>query len=86
MDPLLVACAAVVVAFVVLGVAIAWRSRREREVPGERRHGPDYGAMAEVEAHDTDQMLDALGERRRRRGARDVGEELSDELLRGNWD
>ena len=40
----------------------------------------------EVEEHDIDAMLDAIAERRTRRGGRDVGEELGDELLRANWD
>lgn len=40
----------------------------------------------EVEEHDIDAMLDAIAERRTRRGGRDVGEELGDELLRASWD
>jgi hypothetical protein len=54
--------------------------------PRKRRHGPDYEAMADVESHDVDDMLDAIAERRRRTGRREVGEELADELLRGTWD
>ena len=82
--PLIVVGAIVV--FVVLAVALSWGSRGARESVGERGHGPNWGAMAEIEAHDTDDMLDAIGERRRRRGGRDVGEELADELVRGTWD
>jgi hypothetical protein len=41
---------------------------------------------AEIEEHDIDAMVDAIAERRRRRGGRDVGEELGDELLRASWD
>ena len=42
--------------------------------------------MADVEAHDIDDMLDAINERRQRTGRRDVGEELADEAMRGTWD
>jgi hypothetical protein len=42
-------------------------------------------AAAEVEEHDIDDMLGAIGEYRRRAGRREIGEELSDELLRGTW-
>ena len=42
-------------------------------------------AAAEVEQHDIDDMLTAIGEYRRRRGARTVGEELADDLERGTW-
>ena len=66
----------------VFGVVLARRPRIEREP----RPGPDYGAMAEIEEHDTDDMLEAIDERRRRRGARSVGDELADELMRGTWD
>jgi hypothetical protein len=75
-----------VAALVVLAVALSWRSRREHEVVGRPRHGPDYEAMAQVEAHDVDDMLDGIAERRRRRGGRDLGEELADELIRGTWE
>jgi membrane AbrB-like protein len=50
------------------------------------RQGPDYETMAEVEEHDVDDMLDGIAERRRRRGGRDLGEELADELIRGTWE
>ena len=33
-----------------------------------------------------DDMIEAISERRRRAGRRDIGEELTDELLRGRWD
>jgi hypothetical protein len=49
-------------------------------------HGIDHEAMADIESHDVDDMLDAIAERRARTGRRDVGEELADELLRGTWD
>jgi hypothetical protein len=54
--------------------------------PRRRRHGLDYEAMADVESHDVDDMLDAIAERRARSGRRPIGEELADELLRGTWD
>jgi hypothetical protein len=37
------------------------------------------------EEHDIDDMLDAINERRRRAGRRDIGEELADELMRSTW-
>ena len=40
----------------------------------------------EIEKHDLDDLVDAINERRRRNGKRDVGEELSDELVRGTWE
>jgi hypothetical protein len=54
--------------------------------PPDRRPGLDHEAMADVESHDVDDMLDAIAERRARTGRRGVGEELADELLRGTWD
>jgi hypothetical protein len=72
----LVACA-VVVAMLVASLPAS---------PRRRRDGLDYEAMAEVESHDVEDMLAAIAERRRRTGRRDIGEELSDELLRGSWD
>ena len=56
------------------------------EPPSRRRHGLDYEAMADVESHDVDDMVDAIAERRARSGRRPIGEELADELLRGTWD
>jgi hypothetical protein len=49
-------------------------------------HRMRAAAEAEMEEHDIDDMLDAISDRRRRRGRRDVGEELSDELLRATWE
>ena len=73
---LLVACA---VLLVVIVASLPAPSRR-------RRQGVDYEAMAEVESHDVDDMVDAIAERRARSGRRPIGEELADELLRGTWD
>ena len=47
-----------------------------------RRHGRDYGAMAEIEEHDIGQMIQGINERRRRNGRPEIGEELAAELLR----
>ena len=65
------------------------RWRRTVKLP---RHDDDpkvasrAAADAEVEADDIDAMLDAIDERRRARGARDIGEEIADELERASWD
>ena len=42
----------------------------------------DYGAQAEIEATDIDQMIEARSERRRRTGREEIGEELAREALR----
>ena len=47
-----------------------------------RPHGVDHGAMAEIEEHDVEQMLDGIAERRRRNGKPALGDELADGLLR----
>jgi cytochrome c-type biogenesis protein CcmH/NrfF len=70
---------AVPVVLVILMIALP-------ESPSRRRHGLDYEAMADVESHDVEDMLDAIAERRARTGRREMGEELADELLRGTWD
>jgi hypothetical protein len=69
-----------------LSLLLAWHPRRGRELVGELRPWRDYSAMAEIEAHDMDKMLDATDAYRRRRGGRSVGEELADELMRSTWD
>ena len=38
---------------------------------------PDYGAQAEVEADDIDQMIQARNELRRRNGRPEIGDELA---------
>jgi hypothetical protein len=65
------------------------RRWRQRERRGQR---PDAAleriraeAAAEAEEHDIDDMLSAIEEHRRRRGARGLGEELADDLERGTW-
>ena len=63
-----------------------WRRRERRarrpDVALERTRAE---AAAEAEEHDVDDMLDAIEEHRRRRGARGLGEELADDLERGTW-
>ena len=50
--------------------------------PPRRRHGRDYGAMAEIEENDIGQMIEGINERRRRNGRAEIGDELAAELLR----
>jgi hypothetical protein len=77
------------VASVVLMVAHMRRTVDERKSGMHRRdsevHRGRAQAAADVEEHDIDDMLDAIGEYRRRAGRRDIGEELADELLRSTW-
>jgi hypothetical protein len=54
--------------------------RKDRAIDRRRAE-----AEAEIEAHDIEDMLDAISEYRRRARRRDVGEELADELMRGSW-
>jgi hypothetical protein len=65
---------------------LGWRRRKRRarrpDVALERTRAE---VAAESEEHDVDDMLDAIEERRRRRGARGLGEELADDLERGTW-
>jgi hypothetical protein len=86
MDPLLVLFGGLVAFFVVFSFLLGWHPRRGRQLVGELRRWRDYKAMAEIEAHDIDDMLDSISEHRRRAGRRDVGEELADELTRGTWE
>ena len=39
-----------------------------------------------VEEHDVDDLIEAINERRRRSGRREIAEELADELLRRTWE
>jgi hypothetical protein len=74
-----------IAALVGFALLLAWHPRRGRELVGELRPWRDHEAMAEVDAHDTDDMLDGISEHRQRTGRRDVGEELADDLIRGTW-
>lgn len=80
-------------AIILLAALFLGRRHRHgaRRVPNRRRadvepHRARAAAAAETEEHDIDDMLDAIAERRRRRGRREIGEELAHELLRGTWD
>jgi hypothetical protein len=87
MDPMLVIVGGPVLILLLFALVLGLRSpKRGRELVGELRPGKDYGAMAEIEAHDTDEMLDSINDHRRRRGGRDIGEELADEAMRGTWE
>jgi hypothetical protein len=87
MDPLLVLVGGPFALLLLFALFLGWRSpKRGRELVGELRPGKDYERMAEIDAHDTDEMLDSIDDRRRRRGGRDIGEELSDEAMRGTWE
>jgi hypothetical protein len=88
--------AAAIFGVLVIVALVAWVLRlrpgaANRQARVSRRadtepHGARAAAGAEMEEHDIDDMLDAIAEHRRRRGGRDIGEELADELLRGSWD
>jgi len=58
------------------------RRPRRQDVALERTRAE---VAAEVEEHDIDDMLTAIEEYRRRRGARSLGEELADDLERSTW-
>ena len=66
---------------------LRWRRRERRarrpDVALERMQAE---AAAEAEDHDIDDMLNAIEEHHRRRGARGLGEELGDHLQRGTWE
>ena len=68
-----------------MGLLRGWRRRERRarrpDIVLERSRAE---ASAEAEEHDIDDMLNAIEEHRRRRGARGLGEELADDLERGS--
>jgi hypothetical protein len=71
----------------ILGTVHVGKAMGDRDPePDSDLHRRRAEADAEMEEHDIDDMIDAIAERRRRAGRRDVGEELADELLRGGWD
>jgi len=76
-DPLIVT----VVLFAALCVPVLLAARAHPR-PARRRHGRDYGAMAEIEDRDIGQMIEGINERRRRNGRAEIGDELAAELLR----
>ena len=64
-----------------------WRRRERRALrPDVALERIRAEAAAEAEEHDIDDMLNAIEEHRRRRGARGLGEELADDLQRGTWE
>jgi hypothetical protein len=75
----------VVASGAVLVIAMGLRGR-QRSTGDSDLHRGRAAAEAEMEEHDIDDMLDAIAERRRRPGRRDIGEELADELMRGRWE
>ena len=86
MDLVLALPASALLAFVVLHrrrEQTAWRPRRGRD---NELVCAQLEAEADMETHDIDDMLDAIGGYRRRQGRRDVGEELADDLTRGTWE
>ena len=81
MDPLVPIVAGPSAAFVALALVLGRGPGRD-----EFRHrGPDYEAMAEIETHDIEQMLDGINERRRRTARRELAEELADDAMRDTW-
>ena len=62
--------------FVLLCLALGARSpRTPRRALGASSR--DYGAEAEIEARDIDQMIEARNDRRRRAGRPEIGDELA---------
>lgn len=87
MDPMLVIIGVPLAVLLLFALFLGLRSPvRGRELVGELRPWKDHEAMADIEARDTDQMLDGIDEYRRRGGRREVGEELADEAMRGTWE
>jgi hypothetical protein len=58
---------------------IRWPKYRGTRRPADpvRPSGPDYGAQAEIEEHDIDQMIEARNDLRRRSGRPEIGDELA---------
>jgi hypothetical protein len=80
MDPLAFLLLAPLAVLTLAALAIRARTPRPR-----RPRGLDYEAMAQIEEHDIEQMLDGINERRRRSGRRRLDEELADEAMRATW-
>lgn len=86
MDPLIVMFGGLVAFFFLFALLLGWHPRRGRQLVGELRSSRDYKAIAEIEAHDIEEMLDEINEHRRRTRRRAIGEEMADELMRGDWE
>jgi hypothetical protein len=81
MDPFVAIIGGLVLFFLLAVLALgAWHPRRGSEIVG--RSGQDYGAQAEIEEHDIDQMIDARNERRARAGKPPIGDELAEQARR----
>jgi hypothetical protein len=79
-EPLIVVFGGMVVALtLVIVLAGAFRPPTGRQIVHASIHTEDAGA--EIEAVDIDQMVEALGERRRRAGRPEIGDELAREAL-----
>jgi hypothetical protein len=76
-DPLIVTVAL----FAALCVPV-WLASGAHPKPPRRRHGRDYGAMAEIEENDIGQMIEGINDLRRRNGRPEIGDELAADLLR----
>jgi hypothetical protein len=80
MDPLLVLFGGLVAFFVVFAFLLAWHPRSGRQLVGELRRWRDHEAMAEIDEHDIDQMLDGISQRRRGRNQAGSQADVSDRL------
>jgi hypothetical protein len=61
------------------GTDLSTRQRRHRDSDA---HASRAEAEAAMEEHDVDDMFDAILERRRARGRRELGDAMAEELLR----
>jgi hypothetical protein len=75
----LIAILGLVVVLMIMIASMATPSR-PRLLAGESPR--DYGADAEIEDNDIDQMIEARNERRRRLGRPEIGDELERDLRR----
>jgi hypothetical protein len=64
----------------------ARRAKAGVQRPDDELHRRRAESSVAVEAHDIDDLIEGINDRRRRSGRREVGEELADELLRGTWE
>jgi hypothetical protein len=79
-QPLIVVFGGMVVAMTLMILLVgAFRPRTGRQIVAGSIHTEAAGA--EIEAVDIDQMVEALGERRRRAGRPEIGDELAREAL-----
>jgi hypothetical protein len=62
-------------------IAVMAKPSRPRLLAGQSPR--DYGADADIEDHDIDEMIEARNELRRRLGKPEIGDDLVAELKRG---